>query len=215
MLAVADRIHQYWLSNGTLSTARFLGSRVFRRWDAMVFDSALAPDRPSPVWGEGEHLLLAGPENLDILLDSKLRAFLGPESAENLKGVRKGDLLFLVSSGDEYLHCGYVFFKSRQTRILGEKGNPPLIGCCFTAPAARGRGLYRKALQAELGHLARIGFKRAVIETDPENLASRKGIEGAGFEQRRRTRSWIVLNKLAVQRVSEREGGGKWRIFLI
>lgn len=219
MLAVADRIHRYWLCNGTRSTARFLGSRLFRRWEALVFDSNLDQPQPGPDWGEREHLMLAGPENLDAILNPKLQAFLGSEAHENLEGVRKGDLLFLVSDGTEYLHCGYVFFKSRQTRILGEPGNPPLIGCCYTAPAARGKGLYRKALRAELAHLSQKGYARAVIETEPGNTASRKGIEAAGFEQRRRTRSWIVLNKLVVQQVSDDTTddatGRKWRMFLV
>lgn len=158
--------------------------------------------------------MFAGPENLDAMLNPKLQAFLGSEAKQNIQAVREGDLLFVVSNGTEYLHCGYVFFKSRQARILGEPASLPLIGCCYTAPEARGKGLYRKALQAELAHLSQRGYKRAVIETDPDNLASRKGIEAAGFQERRYTRSWILLNTLVVQQVSD-AAGKKWKALLV
>jgi RimJ/RimL family protein N-acetyltransferase len=132
---------------------------------------------------------------------------------ENLAGVRRGDRLFVVKSDVGYLHGGYIFYKTRQTRILGETGSPPLIGCCWTAPFAQGRGLYRKALGAELSYLQDQGYSRALIETSPQNIPSRKGIEAAGFRLCREMSAWIMLNRLVCQKAVE-PSGTKWRIIL-
>lgn len=52
---------------------------------------------------------------------------------------------------------------------------------CRTAPEHEGRGLYRSALRLAADRLATSGSRRAWIETEPGNLASRRGITGAGF----------------------------------
>ena len=115
----------------------------------------------------------------------QLRAFLGGDAAEeNLRGVRNGDHLFVVADQTEYLHRGYIVFHTRQSRIIGDPYGLPLIAYCYTSPKARGRGLYQRALNAELSYLRTQGHKRALIETEPSNTKSRKGI-GAGFSRTR------------------------------
>jgi hypothetical protein len=52
---------------------------------------------------------------------------------------------------------------------------------CRTAPAHTGRGLYRSALRISGACLAREGARHAWIETEPDNLSSRRGIAAAGF----------------------------------
>ena len=133
---------------------------------------------------------------------------------DNLEGVRQGDELFVVANGAAYQHCGYILFKTRQTRVIGERKGTPLIACCLTAPAARGRGLYRRALIAELRHLWDRGYRRVVIETSPDNLPSRKGIEAAGFRLCREVSAWIVLNWLVYQKRIEPAGATR-RLILI
>lgn len=133
---------------------------------------------------------------------------------EYLEGVRKGNWLFVVRNGSEFQHCGYVLFNTRQTKIIGEMENPPLIAGCRTAPSAQGRGLYRRALNAEMCYLRDRGYRRAVIETDPLNIPSRKGIEAAGFQLCRDARVWILLNWLVVQKAVDLSGS-KWRVFFL
>jgi hypothetical protein len=198
--AVAQRIGRFWRAHGMLATIRFLSGRIVRHRQHLVFEAILDAHWPRPEWNGGAHLLLLGPENIDESITSGLRKFLGGEEAhENIESVRKGDRLFVIAEGQRFLHCGYILFNSRGAKLIGESENPPLIACCLTAAEARGRGLYRKALNAELHYLQQHGYKRAVIETDPANIASRRGIESAGFRLCRTVSTWTVLNFLAVR----------------
>jgi RimJ/RimL family protein N-acetyltransferase len=215
LLNLADRIRIYRRRHGSVATMRFLGSRIVRHQRHVVFEAILdrAPD--DVAWLEGERLKVIDRENIDSAIGAELRAFLGGDGAlENLEGVRNGDELFVVAKEGEYHHCGYILFRTPQTRIIGEPQDPPLIACCLTAPAARGRGLYRRALIAELRHLWNRGYRRVVIETSPENLPSRKGIEAAGFRLCREVSAWIVLNWLVYQTQVEPAGATR-RLILI
>jgi len=212
---ITGRIERYRRQHGILGTLGFLASRIVRHQRYLVFEASLTTPRSCTEWRAGERLQLFGPENIDFEMTPQLQDFLGGEQAlEHLAGVRNGDRLFVVSSGSELHHCGYILFQTRQTRILGETGNPPLIASCLTAPSARGRGLYRRALNAELCYLRSQGYERAVIETDPENVASRKGIEAAGFQLCREANVWIVLNWMVYQKMAE-SGGVKRRLLFL
>jgi RimJ/RimL family protein N-acetyltransferase len=52
---------------------------------------------------------------------------------------------------------------------------------CYTVPEYRSRGIYRDALTQLLGMIRDEGGQVALIAVDPENHASIKGIERAGF----------------------------------
>ena len=212
---LAERIGTYWHRHGTFATLQFLGGRVVRHQRHLVFEAVLdtAPDDVS--WLEGERLTVINRANVDSAIGADLREFLGGDAAaDNLQGIRGGDELFVVAQGSQYHHCGYILFRTKQTRIIGEPQNPPLIACCLTVPAARGRGLYRRALIAELRHLWDRGYRRIVIETSPGNLPSRKGIEAAGFRFCREVSAWIVLNCLVYQKRIESSGARRRLILL-
>jgi len=210
---VAERIRRHWRQHGPLSTLRFLASRILRRWRCVVYEASLETPGACAHWNDGDRLQVIGPENLDKALTPELRSFLGGEEAiENLEGVRTGNRLFVVANDSGFLHCGYILFQTRQTRIIGETTGPPVIACCQTVPTAQGRGLYRNALRAELCYLRERGYRRAVIETDPKNIPSRRGIEAAGFRLCRQATSWIVLNWIVGQKLVE-PSGVRWRLF--
>lgn len=199
-----NRIRIYRHDHGTFGTVRFLSSRICRHESRIVFDSSTDKVPAPAAWPEDERLLVIDRSNVDTVLDSRLRSFLGGEAAEdNIDGVRKGDVLFVIAKGNEYRHCGYILFKTPECRIIGEVSGLPLIACCFTAPAARGCGIYRRALHAELRHLAARGYPRAIVETTPENIASIKGIEAAGFRLCRKVSAWIVLNRFVFHTCAE------------
>jgi RimJ/RimL family protein N-acetyltransferase len=213
--SLTRRVFRHWRQHGTGRTIRFLSSRIYRRSLYIVFEAQPDGDVACPHWHGQERLIVIGRNNIDSHLTPSLRTFLGGEEAiENLNAVRQGDWLFVVADGDQYLHCGYVFFRTPQTKLLGEDDNPPLIACCYTPPEFRGRGLYRKALRAELCQLWRSGYKRIVIETHPDNVSSRKGIEAAGFHLRREVTDWIFLNRIVLQRRVEASGSG-WISFIL
>ena len=210
----AGRIRRHWQQRGALVTVRFLLSRVFRHEIHVVYEICDKP-RTAVRWEADEQLLQFGPENLDSALTPELRAFLGgDEAVESLEGVRAGDRLFLITSGNEYVHRGYIMFKTRQSKVLGDNDAAPIIGYCSTVPRARGRGLYRRALEAEVSYLQNRGYRRVLIETDPENYASLKGIEAAGFTFAWEASVWILLNLFVVRRIRD-ASGSHWRAFLL
>jgi hypothetical protein len=215
LLSLANRIEIHWRRHGALATLRFLASRIVRHQRHVVFEAILDAPPDDVRWSEGELLNVIDRDNVDSAIGADLLHFLGGESATDyLQGVREGNELFVVAQGAEYQHCGYILFRTKQSRIIGEPKDPPLIACCFTAPAARGRGLYRRALNAELRHLWLCGYRRVVIETSPDNLPSRKGIEAAGFRLCREVSVWIVLNCLVYQKRIESSGATR-RIMLL
>jgi len=215
MGGIVGRLKRLWKQRGPLATVRFVATRVFRHESHVVYEASL--DRPSPAlrWNDGEQLLQVGSENVDSAITPQLKKFLGGDQAfECLEGVRNGDRLFVVSIGSEYVHRGYIMFNTRQSKVIGDGAKAPLIGYCLTAPGARGRGIYRRALQAELNYLRENGYNRALIETRPANVASRKGIEAAGFTLAWNAEVWIVLNSLVIQCLRN-SNGRRWRALFV
>ena len=204
---IVGRIGRTWKQKGALATGRFLLSRIFRYQKHVTYEADCRTPRQPTCWTNGEQILELGPDNLDKNLTPELRSFLGGEEAyESLEGVRSGDRLFVVKNGKEYVHRGYILFHTRQTKILGDPDGAPLIANCATARDARGKGLYRRALNTELVYLHKHVYQRAIIETHPENVASRRGIEAAGFALAWETQVWIVFNWFVVQRIRSKEG---------
>jgi len=210
---VVGRLRHQWQLTGPLATVRFVGSRLFRYQITRVYEADLRGPLPAAEWRPGERLEMIGPENLEDLTPA-VRRFLGGAGYECVAGIPRGDRLFLVASGEEYLHRGYVMAHSRTKRLIGEQDATPLIGYCYTAPTARGTGLYRRALLAELLYLQQAGYTRVAIDTHPDNYPSRKGIEAAGFTFLRTVSVWIVLSLFAIRR-TEGGDGTRWRIVIV
>lgn len=209
---VLARLSRLCQLRGAYGAITFLLSRIFRTWEASVYEARLGAIPAVQKWADGEEMLIIGPENVDTAINDKLYKFLGGGLAvENLESVRAGSRLFVISRDGQFVHHGYIFFNTRQTTILGEPNPVPLIGCCRTAPAARGAGYYRRALAAELAWLGQAGYQRVLIEAHPENRASQKGIEAARFTARRQVRSWIFLNFLLWQRIVQ-NGEVRWQL---
>lgn len=209
------RIRRTWRQKGTAPTVRFLLSRIFRQQRHVTYEADCRIPREPSCWENGERMIEIGPENLDEHLSPELQSFLGGEEAyEGIQGLRGGNRLFVVTNGKEYVHRGYILLRTRQSKILGDPEGAPLIAFCATPPCARGRGLYRRALNAELCYLQRTGYTRALIETDPENLPSRRGIESAGFTLVWETQVWIILNCMVIQRI-RKNGTTRLRCFCV
>jgi RimJ/RimL family protein N-acetyltransferase len=190
---------------------------VLRHRCRLIWEVKLQPPPPPSVWKPDERLLMIGSENIASEMTPGLREFLGSTSAAaEIKGVMGGDRLFVVAKGTEYLACSYIFFDTtretrRQARIMGEPRNTPIIGMSFTAPAARGRGLYRRILNEMFRFLASRGFDRAICEVHPDNTPSNKASQAAGMYLYRRLSDWAILERLFLQRVHD-ASGSRWRI---
>jgi len=185
----------------------------------LIWEVDLRKIRQPSHWEAGEEIVVFGPDNLEIC--SELRAFLGFSATtdDELAGVRQGDRLFVVGAGRSYLAYSYIFFDStwetrRQARILGELPGTPIIGLSFTAPNARGHGIYRRLLNEMFRFLQDRGYQRAVCEVDPANIASNKASQSAGMQVCRELSDWIFLRRLVLQKVREQDRT-RWHMFLV
>lgn len=215
---VCSRLRETGLRRTLAAAVSTAASPIVRRRERLIWEMKPGPLEPS-VWERGEKLVILGPENIDKELSDQLRAFLGPAAAPEIEGVRGGDRLFVVATETDFLSCSYIFFDTtnetrRQARIYGEQRNTPIIGMSFTSPAARGRGLYRRILNEMFRYLANINCERAVCEVHPGNTPSNKASQAAGMRVCRELCDLAILNRLFIQRVTER-GKSRWRVLWV
>ena len=214
LINAAERLMRYRRARGTLALIGFVLTRICRLRAHVVYEARCCDPRVPSLWHESDQILIFGPEDIDARLSPELYAFLGDEAFESVQGVRDGDVLFVVKHGKTFVHCGYVLFEHKGTKLVGEQESTPIIACCKTAQAAQGRGLYRKALNEEVLYLKERGYTRVIITTAPDNTASRRGIEAAGFNLIREVRVVIILNCIVWRRLRE-DRGTKSRLFLL
>ena len=216
---VSSRIREAGLRRTLAAIASTAVSPILRRRERLIWEITLDPRAPS-VWDRGEKLMILGPDNIEKeLTDQLLAALGGPAAKPEVEGVRGGDRLFVVASDTDILSWSYIFFDTtaetrRQARIYGESRNTPIIGMSFTSPAARGKGYYRRILNEMFRYLADMNCKRAVCEVHPGNTPSNKASQAAGMRVCRELRDWAILNRLFIQRVTER-GKSQWRVLWV
>ena len=119
------RLRYYVKRRGVLETTRFLATRLLRYHVTRVYEADLTKPLSSPVWSTGECLKVIGPETPSFELIPEIKSFLGGPGYELIEGVRDGDRLFVVGNGVECLHRGYIMFKSRTNRLIGEPAGVP------------------------------------------------------------------------------------------
>jgi hypothetical protein len=202
-------------TRGWFELLKFLLHRtVARPWEAAVYDRDLSAEL-SKMESKKEEVFYCGGKDLLSTSPPELRCLLErPEDWEYLEGIKKGDLFYAVARDGKFLHSGFVMLQTRQTGILGESWGTPLIGNCNTMPSARGQGLYPRALGAVCDALKARGYSRVLMETDPANSSSRRGIEKAGFSLHRILRGWIFFNCICFFRVESKKEHG-FRCWLI
>jgi GNAT superfamily N-acetyltransferase len=205
-----DKIRYLHGRHGFAYVLGFLASRlIYRRVARVVYEYDLA-DPPASVESPPEEEVIVYDSHNIASVPAELWEFLGHEAvADYVANIPNGDLLFVVREGYEYSHSGFVLFTTPQARIIGEKDQVPIVANCYTAPAWRGKGIYRRALIFAMHHLRRLGCRRVVIETEIANVASQKGIEAAGFRLVRRMVGAILFHKLAIQSITA-NGRKRW-----
>lgn len=110
---------------------------------------------------------------------------------------------FLCAAIDDSGHVsayGFVLFESFYKRILGESNEVPMIGNCFTFPQQRGHGFYASLLVSISDQLTFQGYHRVIITCAPDNFASVRGIQKAGFSKVGTLRSLVIFSRwIAIQ----------------
>jgi RimJ/RimL family protein N-acetyltransferase len=123
-------------------------------------------------------------------------AVLTESQGEYRDELRGAAMMFAVTSDEgQVASFGFVLFDSFYKRILGEARATPMICNCFTYAQYRGRGLYPRLIQGACHTLATQGFERAIITCDPENAASIRGIEKAGFTKVKTLYSLVLVTR--------------------
>ena len=123
------------------------------------------------------------------------------DNLQYLQGLRRDDLLF-VALDEQGAVAAYAFvlFQTQYKRVLGIGRDVPLIGNCYTLPAHRGQRMYPQLLVVACSELARRGYSLAAISCEPQNRASIRGIERAGFTGVSMIRTIIVLLRVVLVR---------------
>jgi RimJ/RimL family protein N-acetyltransferase len=189
-----------WRDRGIVGFLTFMLGRILvRRFHRVLYEGyarQISPPEPD----EDRRVLLYDSQNT---LPGEVLLFVGPGGEEYLEGVRDDDLLYVVKVDNRLVHYGFVMRRTRETAVLGEPRGTPIIGNCWTHPDTRGKGIYPFALRQVLQALRDRGIDRVLIETDVENIASRRGIEKAGFRQLRIYNALIVCNLVLFGSVEE------------
>lgn len=210
-----------WPNRGFTRWARGVAGAFLRRlltWQQRnVWECLLDREWTSGDWPSGERVEIIGRKET---VPPLLYQFLGGDKASaELAGVRRGDLLFVVRDDAGYLACSYIFFDTtaatiRQKRILLVASGTPVIGLSFTAPEARGRGIYKRLLHEMFRYLSAQGVETVVCEVDPHNTASNAASRAVGMRIRRELTDCIFLRRLVIQKVRE-HGSSRWRWLVI
>jgi hypothetical protein len=104
-----------------------------------------------------------------------------PSIDHNIRGQRE---CYVVIEKGEVTHYSWLFFDVLLPWQFGFDPTVPVIGACVTYPAFRGRHIFTKVLNHIISDLnARSVSDKAYILVSPQNTASIRAIERAGFKR--------------------------------
>lgn len=209
------RLKGIWIERGPNGFFRFLLGRLIRRTEDLVFEKPLAhlDDQPEET-DLNDRFFTIDRYCFDGHTERKILAqILVGENELYAQGLRENDYLFVATdTNGDVLHYSFVQFKSRYKTIIGEDQLVPMFTNCWTAPQARGQRLYPSTLSKGAAILKKAGHDRVVITCSPENVASVKGIERAGFVRKKHVFNILLLSRLIFQTVKP-EGQSSYRRF--
>lgn len=88
---------------------------------------------------------------------------------------------FVAKNSGGILHISWIYFQKHPNRFLALGEREAEIKFCLTLPALRGRGIYPRVILSILDYLHSAGIERVFMCVYPDNIASIRGIEKAGF----------------------------------
>lgn len=197
-----NRLITEYRMRGPGGLVRFLISRIARTRADLLFEMDLAGNALPIDAAQVLPALMIGRENLGSAdVADVLKQVLVGDNVQYRDGLTEDDLLFVaLDEGGKVVSYAFVLFRSRYKRVLGIDDEVPLIANCFTEPEMRGRRLYPRLLVRVCQELAGLGYTRATISCEPDNVASIRGITRAGFTGLSHIRSVIVLWKIVMAR---------------
>lgn len=209
---IVRRLDTEWRNRGTAGFVRFIALRVVQRRADVLFEYDLTQLKDDGETGR-DALVAVDRHNFGSAATAAVeqQVLTGGNHAyvEELQG--EGQLLAATDSQGGVTSYAFVVFESFYKQILGEASATPIISNCLTFPAFRGQGLYPMVLRASLRHLAAQGYSRAIITCAPDNIASVRGIEKAGFRRVKTLYSLIVFTRwIATQRIELAYAGRKF-----
>jgi RimJ/RimL family protein N-acetyltransferase len=89
---------------------------------------------------------------------------------------------FFVAKNEEGIqHISWIYYDCDHNRLLSLQPTEAEIKFCLTMPFLRGQGIYPTVVKSIIQYLGGNGFKNVYMCVHPENSASIRGIEKAGF----------------------------------
>ena len=201
MTGLPERLVTEFRTRGAVGFLRFLATRIVQRRADLLFDIDLRGLAAAPPFAQLAPLataVLVWRHNLGSEATRAVEQSVLTAANHAYREVLAGDdmLLAMTDAGDaqgQVTSYAFVLFASFYKRVLGEAQTTPMISNCYTDPAWRGQGLYPQLLVTTCLHLASQGHARAIITCAPDNLASVRGIEKAGFRRVKTLHSLVVL----------------------
>ncbi len=147
-----------------------------------------------------EYKLAEKPEDINMLFKKGYDLGLCPYSGKLEEKLKAGAKVIFIFIGRKAVHVTWLFtgagvkpFDEVFERYFFE--GVGYIGPCVTDRDNRGKGLYRFALSKACSVFYEREIKKAMICSSTKNIASQKGIEGAGF---RRVKEFVFIRFMFV-----------------
>lgn len=211
-IAAFARLGGLLRARGLVGLTGFLATRVARvRRHVLFLEPAVDP---GPVdWQEDETVLIVRTAAELESLEQRVGA-LPAELRPYRDGVARGEAAgCLVLVGETLAHWSFLMYRSRMLCLLGAPEGAVLLGNAYTVPAFRGRGLQTRSLRARRRLAADSSAAWVVVETAPENTASRRALVRAGIAEMGELTVLVLLNHLAVRwGAAARREGRAWTV---
>ena len=202
-MSFIKRLFNEMRTRGAIGFFNFVRTRVWQFREDVLFEMRLPLSSSTSLHPNLDKVVLVRRENFGCEETAMVeREVLTDHNFAYREALQGEDLLYAATDESGHVSTyGFVLFNSFYKRILGESNQVPMIGNCFTFPQHRGRGLYANLLMSISGHLSSQGYQRVIITCAPDNLASVRGIQRAGFSKVSILHSLVIFSRwIAIQK---------------
>ncbi|MDI1316117.1 hypothetical protein [Flavobacterium sp.] len=97
------------------------------------------------------------------------------------KEIDSNKVKYYILVNEQEIHQSFLFKKVYLQKLIKKKG--PTIGDCKTAEAFKGKSIYPYVINHIANSELKEGINEVFINVNPDNFASIRGIEKAGFKK--------------------------------